>query len=99
MLGQRTVKYTTRCEVYSFGILLWEIAEQKTPYENYNDILQITDLVVRQKYRESFSLGTGLPKKYQEISREGFYIIQNFFILKREKLFHLSYSFLLSFSR
>ncbi|CAB5390369.1 unnamed protein product [Rhizophagus irregularis] len=70
MLGQRRVKYTTRCEVYSFGILLWEIAEQKTPYENYNDILKITDLVVRQKYREPFSLGNGLPKKYQEIAKE-----------------------------
>ncbi|GBC13887.2 kinase-like domain-containing protein [Rhizophagus irregularis DAOM 181602=DAOM 197198] len=70
MLGQRTVKYTTRCEVYSFGILIWEIAEQKTPYEKYNDILKITDLVVKQKYREPFSLGTGLPKKYQEIAKE-----------------------------
>ncbi|PKK72915.1 kinase-like protein [Rhizophagus irregularis] len=70
MLGQRKVKYTTRCEVYSFGILLWEIAEQKTPYENYNDILKITDLVVRQKYREPFSLSNCLPKKYQEIAKE-----------------------------
>ncbi|GBC03860.1 hypothetical protein RclHR1_05370005 [Rhizophagus clarus] len=70
MLGQRTVKYTTRCEVYSFGILLWEIAEEKTPYENYNDILKITDLVVRQKYREPFSLGCSLPKTYQEIAKE-----------------------------
>ncbi|RIA82268.1 kinase-like domain-containing protein, partial [Glomus cerebriforme] len=37
MLGQRTVKYDTKCEVYSFGILLWEIAEQKIPYEKHND--------------------------------------------------------------
>ncbi|EXX56325.1 uncharacterized protein OCT59_023059 [Rhizophagus irregularis] len=70
MLGQRTVKYTTKCEVYSFGILLWEIAEEKTPYEKYNDILKITDLVVKQKYREPFSLGSGLPKKYQEVAKE-----------------------------
>ena len=79
MLDQNTIKYNTGCEIYSFGILLWEIAEQKIPYENYNDILQITDLVVKQKYREPFSLGCGLPKKYQDISREGFYIIQNFY--------------------
>ncbi|RIA91209.1 kinase-like domain-containing protein [Glomus cerebriforme] len=71
MLGsQRTVKYNTRCEVYSFGILLWEIAEQKTPYEKYNDILQITELVVKKKYREPFSLGSGLPPKYQKIAKE-----------------------------
>ncbi|CAI2190218.1 11641_t:CDS:2 [Funneliformis geosporum] len=74
MLGQRTVKYTTKCEVYSFGILLWEIAEQKVPYEKLNDIIHITDLVKKEKYREPFSLNSDLPKKYREIAKEGFYI-------------------------
>ncbi|RGB40060.1 hypothetical protein C1646_753752 [Rhizophagus diaphanus] len=27
-------KYNNKCEVYSFGILLWKISEEKTPYEN-----------------------------------------------------------------
>jgi len=81
MLGQRTVKYTTKCEVYSFGILLWEIAEQKVPYEKYNDIIQITDLVKKDKYREPFSLSSDLPIKYQTIAKEGFYTSQYNFIL------------------
>ncbi|PKY54745.1 kinase-like protein, partial [Rhizophagus irregularis] len=27
-------KYDQKCEVYSFGILLWEIAEEKVPYQD-----------------------------------------------------------------
>ncbi|PKY56110.1 kinase-like protein, partial [Rhizophagus irregularis] len=42
-------KYDYNCEIYSFGILLWEIAEERTPYEQYNDIVKITDLVRNQK--------------------------------------------------
>ncbi|PKB95562.1 hypothetical protein RhiirA5_404634, partial [Rhizophagus irregularis] len=37
-------KYNNKCEVYSFGILLWEISEEKTPYENHNDFVEITRL-------------------------------------------------------
>ncbi|PKY21987.1 kinase-like protein, partial [Rhizophagus irregularis] len=42
-------KYDHKCEVYSFGILLWEIAEERTPYEEYKDIVRITDLVRNKK--------------------------------------------------
>ncbi|CAI2195872.1 10223_t:CDS:2, partial [Funneliformis geosporum] len=37
-------KYDHKCEVYSFGILLWEIAEMKLPYQEHDDILNITEL-------------------------------------------------------
>ncbi|PKY37363.1 kinase-like protein, partial [Rhizophagus irregularis] len=30
-------KYNIKCEVYSFGILLWEIAECKIPYQQFED--------------------------------------------------------------
>ncbi|RIA79833.1 hypothetical protein C1645_793701, partial [Glomus cerebriforme] len=51
------VKYNTKCEVYSFGILLWEIAECRYPYEQFEDILELTKKVV-SGYREKFTLVT-----------------------------------------
>ncbi|CAB4474385.1 unnamed protein product [Rhizophagus irregularis] len=38
-------KYDYKCEIYSFGILLWEIAEGKIPYQGVDDILEITDKI------------------------------------------------------
>ncbi|GBB91817.1 hypothetical protein RclHR1_01920021 [Rhizophagus clarus] len=59
-------KYDTKCEVYSFGILLWEIAECKIPYEQFEDFMEITKKVVGG-YRETFTPGTDIPKKYQDL--------------------------------
>ena len=65
-------KYDTKSEVFSFGILLWEIAEEKVPYEKYgDDIIAITELVCIQKYREPFSFASPLTKEYQEIAHKG----------------------------
>ena len=64
-------KYDHKCEVYSFGILLWEIAEERIPYEQHNDILTITDLVRNQKYRESFSKDRQLPEKFKKLALDG----------------------------
>ncbi|CAI2166376.1 16330_t:CDS:10 [Funneliformis geosporum] len=67
----KAYKYDTKCEVYSFGILLWEIAEEKIPYEKEgNDIIAITDLVCIKKYRETFSLGSQLPEEYKELAKK-----------------------------
>ncbi|CAB5388652.1 unnamed protein product [Rhizophagus irregularis] len=63
-------KYDHKCEVYSFGILLWEIAEERTPYEQYNDIVRITDLVRDKKYRESFSKDSRMPQSYMELANK-----------------------------
>ena len=64
-------KYDHKCEVYSFGILLWEIAEEKIPYEGYSDILTITDLVRNQKYRESFSENSEMPEEFKKLALDG----------------------------
>jgi serine/threonine protein kinase len=63
---KRSIKYDTKCEVYSFGILLWEIAECKIPYKNLGDFMEITKKVVGG-YREKFTPETDIPKKYQDL--------------------------------
>ncbi|CAB4442257.1 unnamed protein product [Rhizophagus irregularis] len=49
-----SVKYDTKCEVYSFGILLWEIAEREIPYEQFEDFMELTREVIGG-YREKFT--------------------------------------------
>ena len=64
-------KYVHKCEVYSFGILLWEIAEERTPYEKYNDVVKITDLVRNEKYRENFSKNSPMPPSFINLAKKG----------------------------
>ncbi|CAG8823243.1 22269_t:CDS:2, partial [Racocetra persica] len=68
MLYRNTNKYNTKCEVYSFGILLWELAEQKVPYKHLDDIMEIKNRVDKEKYREQFTPFSNLPKEYKDIS-------------------------------
>ncbi|CAG8716822.1 17216_t:CDS:2, partial [Acaulospora morrowiae] len=62
--------YTVKCEIYSnsFGMLLWEIAEEKLPFQEYNDIIQIYNLVVKQRIRPTFSLG--VPLEWSRIAHQ-----------------------------
>jgi hypothetical protein len=62
-------KYDTKCEIYSFGILLWEVAECRIPYERFEDFGEIAKEVIKG-YRESFTEGTDIPEKYQDLVRE-----------------------------
>src|SRR5438045_199041 len=59
-------KYDTKCEVYSFGILLWEIAECKVAYSKFEDFMEITNKVING-YREQFTKGTDIPERYQNL--------------------------------
>ncbi|CAG8462662.1 12078_t:CDS:2 [Ambispora gerdemannii] len=59
--------YDFKCEIYSFGVLLWEIAEQRVPFQNIeNDIVGIRQRVIDNK-REQFSLPLQVPNKWAEI--------------------------------
>jgi serine/threonine protein kinase len=63
-------KYNNKCEVYSFGILLWEISEEKTPYEGQEDFVEITNQVLN-KYREPFSENNQMPDEFKNLARDG----------------------------
>ncbi|CAG8776486.1 7963_t:CDS:10 [Gigaspora margarita] len=46
-------RYTFKCEIYSLGALLWEIAEEEIPYTRLGiDLQTIRDRVVKEKYHE-----------------------------------------------
>ncbi|PKY44641.1 hypothetical protein RhiirA4_400151, partial [Rhizophagus irregularis] len=38
-------KYTTQCEIFSFGVLLWELAFEKIPYRSL-EVDKIRDFVI-----------------------------------------------------
>ncbi|RGB24164.1 kinase-like domain-containing protein, partial [Rhizophagus diaphanus] len=48
-------RYTIQCEIFSFGMLLWELAFQKIPYEGMS-MLDIQKHVLKGK-RESLNFG------------------------------------------
>jgi serine/threonine protein kinase len=66
----RSYGYGQRCEVYSFGILLWEIAEERFPYQDENKVSVIIDQVCNM-YREQFSKNSPMPEKYKQLEAEG----------------------------
>ncbi|CAG8440969.1 10274_t:CDS:2 [Cetraspora pellucida] len=60
-------RYTVKCEIYSLGALLWEIAEEKVPYTKEGiDLQTIRDRVVKEKYREPFY--SDVPKVWRDIT-------------------------------
>ncbi|CAB5376326.1 unnamed protein product [Rhizophagus irregularis] len=60
--------YTAKCEIYSFGMLLWEIAEEKLPFHNEKDILEIRNLVVQKMVRPVFN--NSVPHEWVKISHK-----------------------------
>ncbi|RHZ75866.1 hypothetical protein Glove_209g130 [Diversispora epigaea] len=53
------VPYTFKCEIFSFGMLLWELVFEKIPYEKW-DILKIKDHVLAGN-REKITWGKAPP--------------------------------------
>ncbi|RHZ78091.1 hypothetical protein Glove_168g253 [Diversispora epigaea] len=53
------VPYTFKCEIFSFGMLLWELVFEKIPYEKW-DILKIKEHVLAGN-REKITWGKALP--------------------------------------
>ncbi|CAB4373870.1 unnamed protein product [Rhizophagus irregularis] len=59
-------KYTTQCEIFSFGVLLWELAFEKIPYRSL-EVDKIRDFVIKGG-REVIKFGNSTPEisKLQE---------------------------------
>ncbi|CAG8537045.1 4325_t:CDS:2 [Acaulospora colombiana] len=58
--------YDVKCEIYSLGALLWEIAEQRMPFSTKKLEFQvIRDLVVKSRYREPLS--PGVPEAWKMV--------------------------------
>ncbi|RIB01797.1 kinase-like domain-containing protein [Gigaspora rosea] len=60
--------YTYKCELFSFGMLLWELCYEKIPYEN----LETKDIMdhVRKGKREKLLIGRGKQSEDKEIQKE-----------------------------
>ncbi|CAG8607915.1 41972_t:CDS:2 [Gigaspora margarita] len=65
MMLQTTSNYNIHCEIFSFGMTLWEIYHQKIPYENIDNIDQIKYRVL-SKNRETL----GIENNQLQIPRE-----------------------------
>ncbi|CAG8723653.1 32999_t:CDS:2, partial [Racocetra persica] len=61
-------KYDIKCEVYSLGMLLWEIAELKIPYTEI-DIKEFYYKIIVEQRREKFSHG-GVPQEWKDLVKE-----------------------------
>ncbi|CAB4398666.1 unnamed protein product [Rhizophagus irregularis] len=59
--------YNTKCEIFSFGMLLWELAFEKIPYENWN-MERIKEWVLSGK-RERLVFGRDKPE-IEELQQE-----------------------------
>jgi serine/threonine protein kinase len=63
-LSNYKAKYTTQCEIFSFGVLLWELAFEKYPYRSL-EVDKIKDFVTKGG-REKIKFGKFTPKEIQE---------------------------------
>ncbi|KAF0400564.1 kinase-like protein [Gigaspora margarita] len=67
--------YTFNCEMFSFGMLIWELCYEKLPYENW-DIPKISDHVLNRK-REELLTGEFDDPKDIKIQEEFIKIIES----------------------
>ncbi|CAB4444251.1 unnamed protein product [Rhizophagus irregularis] len=66
-LSDPNFRYTTQCEIFSFSMLLWELAFEKVPYKNMEKVEMIREHVT-EGGREIIKFGKSTPEisKLQE---------------------------------
>ncbi|RIB26912.1 kinase-like domain-containing protein [Gigaspora rosea] len=68
-------KYTFNCEMFSFGMLIWELCYEKLPYDDWN-IQKISDHVLGRK-REKLLTGEFIDPNDKNIQEEFIKIIES----------------------
>ncbi|CAG8642131.1 8763_t:CDS:2 [Dentiscutata erythropus] len=64
---RKNVRYNSKCEVFSFGMLLWELAEQKVPFADTGlTILAISQLIVDNTMNLKFS-SKDVPERWKDL--------------------------------
>ncbi|CAG8479512.1 7739_t:CDS:2 [Diversispora eburnea] len=56
--------FDVKCEIYSFGALLWEIAEQKIPFSNEKDFQTIRDRIIKSNFEP---LSSEVPEIWKNV--------------------------------
>ncbi|CAG8474328.1 1401_t:CDS:2 [Ambispora leptoticha] len=62
------VPYTKQCDIYSFSIVLWELASQETPFQEYTTINKLIDAVVSGTRPP---LIEGTPTSFEKMMQKG----------------------------
>ncbi|CAG8713468.1 13983_t:CDS:2 [Gigaspora margarita] len=61
------IRYNSKCEVFSFGMLLWELAEQKLPFSDTGlTVLAISQLIIDDTMNLKFS-SPDVPDKWKSL--------------------------------
>jgi hypothetical protein len=55
---------------FSFGMLLWEIAECKVPFSETKDFLEVSDIVAENRAKLTF--GDTVPPEWKKATLQGF---------------------------
>ncbi|CAG8811506.1 12626_t:CDS:2, partial [Cetraspora pellucida] len=61
--------YSKQCDIYSFSILLWELAFQKMPFDNIKNVSDLIEIVLEKNERPP--LTGNIPPEYEEIMKLG----------------------------